>query len=237
MHENLTETNFREGERLFSRIDILKTHVLSAERLSDEDGAKWSFLSKESRGSAIVYVMAELESLVSTVIRNVHGELSHCAIPLSQLRPCLRPLAAHSLFESLRATGKTIDAWRTRGVATNLETSADTASFPVVRNGAQPPLDGRTLKPEHFRIIWEVYGLPGEPFPTISWATTLQKLSGLRNDLAHGNVPFGEVFQTAGVRALDVERYLTEMQLLALHFLSAWESFMHNESYRLRGSQ
>ena len=105
------------------------------------------------------------------------------------------------------------------------------AEFPVERNHPQPPLDGKTLKPEHFNRLWEIYSLPGVPFPSLKWQGSLQKLALARNDIAHGNLPYHEVFQEAGRGVSDIEAYVTDVSDFATHLVQTWVTYLRDEMY------
>jgi hypothetical protein len=185
----------------------------------------------EARASAIVYSVAELEALTRFTLQRTHEELNAGKHKLRDIRSCLRQLAAHSTFESLRELNDAAKLWARRAEATTLEESDEILSLPIVLKRPQPPLDGRTLRPEHFLRIWDIYGLPDSAFPTIGWAASIQKLAGVRNDLAHGNVPFTEVFKTAGMRTDQIERYLEDVYDFTLHFATTWVEYLNTRQY------
>jgi hypothetical protein len=74
------------------------------------------------------------------------------------------------------------------------EASKEAVSLPIPMHGPMPPLDGKTLTPAHLQRIWQVYGLNGNPVPDLSAGQTLQKVAGLKNDIAHGNLPFARYY-------------------------------------------
>jgi hypothetical protein len=61
---------------------------------------------------------------------------------------------------------------------------------------------------------------------------TLTKLSLVRNDLAHGNIPFFQVFQQPGYTVTQVERYLSEMCLFAIHLAATLANYVDSGGYR-----
>ena len=232
MHDKFVESVWSETDRLLSRVERLDTQLTASFRAYAVEGDRAYAATQDSRAAAIVYSMAELESLTRFVLTEAHKAINVLEVPVRDVRPCLRGLAAHSWFESLRSLQETAKVWERRTLTTTMEDSAEPMRLPVVRRPkAQPPLDGRTPKPEHFALVWVTYGLPDEPFTTGAWETTLRKLSGIRNDLAHGNVPFHEVFQTAGLQEEAVEGYLADLAHFAIHFASSWITYMTSASY------
>ncbi|GAD84380.1 hypothetical protein NCAST_23_01380 [Nocardia asteroides NBRC 15531] len=175
--------------------------------------------------------MAELESLVTYVIRSVNGVINDRAHVVSDIKPCLRSIACHSVFDSLRTVADSQKVWSSRQLVTTLESSTDILELPVTYGTAQPPLDGRTLTPGHFIRIWSIYGLDGTWYPTISCAMTLTKLSGARNDLAHGNEPFNIIFSQPGLDVKSIERYMDEMCMLYIHFSNSFVDYIENSRY------
>lgn len=235
VHDRLIEALWSETDRLILRVGRLSTQLAASYRLYQSEGPSRYHETQDARAAAILYSMAELESLTRFMITEVNKALNLLAVPLVDVRPCLRPLAAHEIFESLKYLNDVSKVWERRGLATTMDSSAGTMALPVVdRPRAQPPMDGKTPKPEHFALIWEVYGLPSVPFTKGSWQTTLRKLSGVRNDLAHGNLPYEEIFQTAGLRLSDVEGYLDDLAQFSLHFTESWEEYLKSSSYLAR---
>jgi hypothetical protein len=121
-----------------------------------------------------------------------------------------------------------------REYATTLELCNDTPNLPVVSQHPQPPLDGKTLKPSHFNRIWQIYGLQGTAFPYVTWEASLQKLALLRNDIAHGNIPFMEIFQQAGTTVAEIERYIEDVGYFSIHLIEEWASYLRTEGYLAR---
>lgn len=62
--------------------------------------------------------------------------------------------------------------------------------FEGLPNGSIPPYtipyDGRTIRPDHLLLAWEVFCLNGSPFPSPIHKQDLNALANQRNDLAHG---------------------------------------------------
>ncbi|MFD4672207.1 MAE_28990/MAE_18760 family HEPN-like nuclease [Lentzea sp. NPDC058450] len=233
MHEVLIAELDECCDRLLRRVEQLKWHMLFSYQLADRDPKSLHYLKAESRGAAIVGVCAELEALTKTVLQKTHREINAMRVPFKDLAVNLRQLAAHDAFESLRSLSDHGKLWEKRAFTTTLDGCSEPMSLPVERKSAQPPLDGRTLRPEHFYRIWDIYGLDGDAFPMVSWATSLQKLALLRNDIAHGNVPFGEVFQQGGTSRAEVEKYLDEVSYFVTHFVLEWIAYLCRQGYKL----
>jgi hypothetical protein len=228
-HEALRSQMLDHLGRLLERTDELRTFLAFVQ--GGETG-HWMSASLDARALAIVCGMAELESLVTTTIQCTHEALNDAGIKTQQLTPALRQMVAHSTFESLKEVRDHKRMWRSRGSVTTLDSCPEFSRFPVVKKGApQPPLDGRTLKPEHFHRIWEIYQLPDQPFPVLAWQGHLVKMASARNDLAHGNLPYPEVFREAGRSVSSVEQYVGTIRGLSTHFADKWIQYLIEERY------
>ncbi|BCY05402.1 HEPN domain-containing protein [Actinoplanes sp. L3-i22] len=229
-HDFLVSSILGEADRLLKRTDSLKTYLLAALSLSRQDPRRWNFATLEARASAVIYTVAELESLTKYLIRETHKELNGNH-QIKDLIPCLRQLAAHEAFESLRDLSDATKVWPRRAEATTLDLSGLSLKLPIITKSAQPPMDGKTPNPQLYARIWDVYGLPGTAFPYARWDASMRKLGGVRNDLAHGNIPFHQVFQSAGMNSADVERYVDDVTEFALHLVDCWTSYLDQQMY------
>ncbi|MFC4018926.1 HEPN domain-containing protein [Micromonospora sp. GCM10011542] len=230
-HSVLTEKIRDHCNRLLRRVDDLKRLMVAAEKLAKEDLHRWQFLTREARGAAVVGVMAELEALTKFAIQETHRAINASTLTHKELRKCMRQLAAHDAFESLRAVQDHSKLWSTRSFTTTLEGCADLLALPIPSKGPQPPLDGKTLKPEHFNRLWLVYGLPDVAFPSASWSSALQKMALIRNDVAHGNMPFTDIFSQAGRTTSEIEGYIDDVSSFAIHFVEQWCEYLDKEQY------
>lgn len=222
---------FDQADGAMSRLDRLKAFLLAAVDLDGDDHDKWHFLTQEARAACIVGILAELEALTRTFLCAINDEINESKVSVGDLKQCLRGLASHVHFESLRDSNDSTNTWNRRAAVTSLENSSEIAVLPIPIRGPQPPLDGKTLTPAHFYRIWQVYGVEGDPMPDLAAGQTLQKLSGLRNDVAHGNLPFSEIFRTAGTTAPAIEGYVTQMSLFVIHLASAWSAYASGRGY------
>lgn len=231
MAESASDRVFDQADDALKRLDRLKSFLVAAEALRVQDHARWFFLTQEARAACIIGVCAELEALTRVFLVAVNGEINRGVHVVGDLKPCLRGLAGHAHFESLRTSEDAATVWARRTAVTSYDTSTEVAAMPLPARGPQPPMDGKTLTPSHFQRLWDVYGLDGDPFPELAWATTLTKLSGLRNDIAHANLPFSEIFRTAGTTSPSVERALDQMNNFVIHLTVTWTSYVASQHY------
>lgn len=229
-HERLIADLRSHVDRLLNRVDQLQ--LLLSQSFGASTDERSSFVSRELRAVAVVGSVAELEALTRATIQRTHAELNSYRLMLCDICPSMRQLAVHGTFESLRDTVDHSKLWDKRRFATTLETCNQPLSLPIVLQGApQPPLDGRTLTPKHYHRLWQIYGLPEGPFPAVSWEGSLQKLALLRNDIAHGNLPIGEIFAQAGRSAPEIQSYINDIGLFSINFADHWESYLTNQGY------
>lgn len=228
-HARLSIQIHEHGERLLRRVDDLKNLLINMHTLARQEPKRWTPFILEACANTSVCISAELESLIRESIKASHTEINKSGIPVCDLRSSLRGLAYHSVFESLRSTQKADIVWGHRLTVTSLEQCRIPARLPI--QAPQPPLDGKTIKPEALNLIWEVYGLPEQAFPFSSWAASLQKISLIRNDVAHGEMEFRHIFNQAGRSPQDIERYIDDISSLSIHFVSNWSNYMTNQNY------
>jgi hypothetical protein len=221
-----------QSVRVLERIEDLKLFLAFAQT-ADPDSGRWESAQRDARALAIVCAVAELEALTRFTIQRAHEELNAASLPVDRFIPSIRQIVAHNTFESLRLLQDPSKMWERRLYATTLETCIEIAQFPIVTNHPQPPLDGRTLRPEHFHRLWNIYSLPGYAFPRSAWNASLVKLALIRNDIAHGNLPYVEIFQQAGRSIKEVEGYVNHMQDFVAHFHDVWSEYMLNQKYLL----
>jgi hypothetical protein len=231
VHDAIVAEIHDHAERLLRRIDELKLLLLYVRELDPSAGAEWSSSSRDARALAVVCSVAELEALTKFIIQRTHQALNDSALAESDIVPCMRQITSHGMFESLRSLQDSSKVWERRSYVTTLETCGNALELPIFSRGPQPPLDGRTLRPEHFNRMWSIYGLPGIAFPAASWASSLQKLALVRNDIAHGNLPFGEIFQQAGLTVAEVESYIDDLGSFSIHLVSAWTDYLDRGLY------
>lgn len=192
-----------------------------------------SHLGRELRGAAVVAAMAEVERLLRELLIALSDEINRGSIPICELKQSLRPLAANSFFQSIINSPKGESHWTHRGAVTTLDENQEIASLPSrTVKSPQPPLDGRTIRESHFKNIWQILSIPDDPFPSAQASSSLNALSSLRNDIAHGTIPISEVFhpdnsEKSSARLVD---HLTEVKRLVDH-----ASLNFSEYGRIRG--
>lgn len=194
-----------------------------------------NLLGQELRGAAAVAILAEVERLLREALIELSTDINAAGVPISGLRPGLRSLALESHFQTLTSSSKGDKHWDNRAVVTQLETNMMIAKFPArTISSPQPPLDGKTIRSAHFRRIWAVLDLEGEAIPEIEMETSLNAMSTVRNDVAHGNIPISEIFheQIPGKSAADIAEHIQNLIRLVDHFCLSLSSYTADRKYK-----
>lgn len=169
-----------EGTR---EIDAIRRHL----HVADSESIHMNSLVRERAATvkafAYVWLSATLEQFVRTVLQALMRDLTARQLLRCDIQPCLLAVADFSAFDSLRDVGG-LAMWTRRVEVLGAPHRPEIAVF----SDATLPLDGRTLRPEHFDTICRVLNLPGRPVPTPRHAFALNDLAEGRNSIAHGHV-------------------------------------------------
>lgn len=170
-----------------------------------------------SRAAAYVWLAATLERVVRDALQATLREISSLAPPLRDLRLSLFSLVCESEFDSVSSRNRST-AWKSK-ISLFLRT-ADVG--PATFSEDVLPLDGRTIRAEHFDTIWLVLGIPSASVPSPLHRIALRDLADGRNEVAHGHtdpVAFGRTKVTADMLRLTkrvddvITHLLTELDL------------------------
>jgi hypothetical protein len=175
---------------------------------------------------AFVYVglAATLERIVRDAIGDLLDELTMVAQPPTKLRPCLFALLCDAELQAV-SQKKRNSSWETRLALFEKITGNLPAAFPHEAS----PLDGKTLRGEHFDTIWSVFGFPSPSLPSPQHRTALIDLADGRNDVAHGEidpVTFGRLKATS-----DLIRLTARVEEIVAHLLVTMDDYASNSGY------
>jgi hypothetical protein len=101
--------------------------------------------------------------------------------------------------------------------------------IPAAFNPDTLPLDGRTLRAEHFERIWHVFGIPGPSLPAPKHGMALKDLAEGRNKVAHGTVDpisFGK-----SKAASDVIQLSYRVDEILVHVLAQLDDYLVQARY------
>lgn len=175
--------------------------------------------------SSSVHLAAALERVTTDLVGGLLQEINARVSSLRELRLSLLALANAPKLDSLQEV-RGLKMWNQRS---DVFSSAG-ATSPCVLSDAILPLDGRTIRPEHFETIWHVFGLDGHPLPGPVHALALRTLANNRNAVAHGEE---EPSVVAGRTSVDdTLRLLNRIEDVVTHLWDAGTDYLAAQNYR-----
>jgi hypothetical protein len=181
-------------------------------------------VSKNVRANLYVQLAAAIEVHTGAVVQTLTTEITAAYVSAKDLRYSLIAISSGRHFAALRDV-RGLKNWARRCDVLEGVDSAD----PVELDATHVPLDGRTIRPEHFHAIWRVFGLPGSPMPSPTHALALSNLADSRNDVAHGNEPIAKV---AGRKSSpDMVRFIARVEEVAIHLYDAAQTYLVGAQY------
>ena len=138
---------------------------------------------KRHHASCYIWLAATIEQCIPKVIDGLLHEIQLSGVECLKLRPSLWSILGGSELASLQDI-RGLKMWTKR--VELLERM--TTTRPVLFDYEHKPLDGRTVRPRHFEVLWAVFSLPGNPLPSLIHKTALSEIAEIRNRLAHGEV-------------------------------------------------
>lgn len=180
--------------------------------------------SAAMRADAYVWLAAMLERVVRDAVRDVLRELTTLGVPCKGVRASLFSLLCDPELTSVAERNRQT-SWKVRVALFDrlLDNSPATFSEDIL------PLDGRTIRGEHFDIIWIVFGLPGASLPGPQHRVALKDLAEGRNEIAHGHkdpVVFGKTKAT-----VDLLGLAGRVDEVMLHLLSYLDEYLGKSHY------
>lgn len=168
---------------------------------------------------AYVWLAAAVEQYVRGILQFLLDEITGHSPQRDQLRLSLFAIHCGDLLNSLQDV-RGLTMWEKRVKLLNLIADSQPATF----DSAVLPLDGRTIRPEHFDIIWQVFGFNGHSLPTGRHRAALNDLADGRNEVAHGRtdpVTFGrrKVFQ-------DLVSLLRQIEDIIQHLATSADAYL-----------
>jgi hypothetical protein len=154
----------------------------------------------------------------------VVDEINSRNLQVSDLRLSLFAMLCAPDFDSLQAV-RGLKQWNRRvGVLDRV--SHATQCFLSTEH---LPLDGRTIRPEHFTTVWGVFGFSGPPLPGPRHVLALRDVADSRNAVAHGSE---EPQAVAGQMSVsDTIQLLTRVEEVILHLYYAAVDYLDNSRY------
>lgn len=217
-------------DRFLQRTDELRRFIDISVAFDKSAEMSWVGALREARASAIVCSIAELEVLVSDSLVKVNESINGTGVLVRNLKPSLRALATIKEFTSLANLKDAEKVWQTRLILASLHESNETANLPATPRSQskqpQAPLDGKTLKPIHFKRIASVYSILPSDFVQASHTLALTKFSGARNDIAHANSPFPAIFSQRNFLVSNIREDLGALDEIAFNFVERFSRYV-----------
>lgn len=202
----------------------IRADLLHADATGLSHSAQLRERSASTRAYAYIWLAAVLERVVNDALKDVLQELSALTLPGIKFRASLFALICDSQLTSIAARGPN-PAWDVR--LELLDRMLDPA--PIVFNQDTLPLDGRTLRGEHFDRIWLVFGVPGTSLPGPQHRLALRDLAEGRNMVAHGGldpITFGRA-KAVG----DVIKLVGRVDEIVIHLLAQLDAYVRGSHY------
>lgn len=177
-----------------------------------------------SRAAAYVWLAATLERVVRDALQSTLREITSTAPPLRDLRLSLFALVCEGDFESVSSRNRS-NTWETK-IALFQKTAEAT---PAALSEHVLPLDSRTIRAEHFDVIWLVLGISSLSLPSPVHRIALKDLADGRNEVAHGHqdpVSFGRKKVTT-----DLLRLTKRVDDVITHLLTELDSYLDRRHF------
>jgi hypothetical protein len=191
-----------------------------------------NFLNKRTRSlrrnihaAGYVYASAALEAFVRETLTAILEEVNTSVQCLADLRLSLFALSKSTHLDALQDL-RGLKMWRRRALV--FEETMSTGSCDIELD--RLPLDGRTLRPQHFEAIWTVFGMPPPSMPSPRATLALQDLAESRNLVAHGEQ---EADGVAGRKSISDTLALVErIEDVAVHLWESATKYLDDAGYR-----
>ncbi|MBS0405619.1 MAG: hypothetical protein JSS17_04575 [Proteobacteria bacterium] len=207
----------RELARIRADIVHADTAVISPFSPIQERGAA-------ARASAYVWLAALLERIVGDALQATLREITLLAVPVKDLRFSLFSLLCDAEFASIADRSRS-SSWQQK-IAVFHRTSE---ASPALLADNILPLDGKTIRSEHFDTIWLVLGLGAPSVPDPRNRIALKDLADGRNEVAHGHidpVTFGRSKATNDM--LGIAKCVDDV---ISHLLCSLDSYVDKKQY------
>lgn len=180
------------------------------------------------RASAFVLMAAALESCVKQTLERLLDEIRALQVRRIELRMSLFALEGYRHFDAMRVGNKMTDLGRRLDLLEEVN-SGDFCSLDL----SCLPLDGRTIRAQHFELIWRVFGFTGDALPSARHKLALSNIADSRNDVVHGE----QSARTVGSRQSidDIFRLVNQAEDVVIHLHEAIVRYLDSRAY-LRSS-
>jgi hypothetical protein len=207
-----------------ARINDVIDEVNSVLGLENHPECKQVEICARAKANAYVALSAAQEHLVSEAFQSCIAEISGSGVLAADLKPCVFSVFLDPEFSSI-ASNKSLAAWNTRLEVLEALFRADQLQPTTIW-----PNDGKTLKPDHYVLIWKVLCLPGAWSVDPTHALAVKDLCNGRNDVAHGRMSRNAFGRTKV--CTDVLKLARKIEEIGEHYLLSLDQFIVTNGYR-----
>lgn len=177
-----------------------------------------------AKSAIFVWLAGALETYLNELLRATLGEVELACRTAKDLHYRMFSIVCAGELQSLQEL-RGLKMWTRRVELLERLDSSVAVSF----GSKLLPLDGSTLRPDHFRTVWKVLGFDGNPLPSPLHGLSLMDLADTRNRLAHGE---DDPITVGRSKALpDVARLTLRIEEIALHTCLTAEDFLSNKRF------
>ncbi len=181
----------------------------------------------EIKAFVYVWLAAALERGMRDLLRLLVAQINLTSTPAMALVPGLLGLAVANDLEALRMLSDYQKTWQRKYEMFNSVLSAN----PAFLDTSVVPLDGRTLRPYHFDVIWTVFGFNGPSMPSPLHRFSLTDLAEGRNDIAHGDQEPAKFGRKKHIP--DLSRLVERIEESLLHFVSTADDYLNLAKFKI----
>lgn len=164
-----------------------------------------------AKALSLIWIAASLEDFWKSYLRGLCVCVGNASPHKRRKHLAASAIYYFDSFGSL-GEGKRIKRWQR---AVNIISDFSNATLLA----AAIPYDGRTIRPEHIVLAWQVFCLSGPEFPSPVHRQDLNTLAEQRNEIAHGTVAPSSIGGSFTIS--DLQRRLERMEELAMHCIIA----------------
>jgi hypothetical protein len=180
----------------------------------------------EVKAFVYVWLAAALERGMRDLLQLLVAQINLASPPAVALVPGLLGLAVANDLEALRMLRDYQKTWPRKHEMFSTVLSTN----PVALDTSVIPLDGRTLRPYHFDVIWTVFGFSGPSMPSPLHRISLTDLAEGRNDIAHGDQDPAKFGRKKHIP--DLSRLVDRVEDTFLHFISTADEYLKMAKFK-----
>jgi hypothetical protein len=205
-------------------LDETRNDVVRLESIAK--GPPQSPVADRQRAYAYISVAATLEVYLPSLMDEIFSELVPLSLAMRDIRLSLLSVIVESKLRAIGSTAAMKKRWPKIVELLTSSSSSDPADF----SHAEKHLDGKTIRPIHFELLWTVFGLDGAAIRTTSDRAALEELAELRNAIAHGREKASSV--AARKSAADILGTISRVEAHIQHVEDRVDDYLQMQRYK-----